>query len=126
MACLEAFSREPLLDWARSANREGVAPAELASRRLAVVRRKLEAVHPAVVMLAEFRAAGNPKFAGADEQAALAAVLGGEPGCARARVAAAGRGERCGSARLQARCLLDMAGDANLLARTWQGWRPWL
>jgi hypothetical protein len=33
---------------------------------------------------------------------------------------------RCQSAEVQARCLVDQATDANVLARSWVGWQPFL
>ena len=45
----------------------------------------------------------------------------GPDGCARRQA-----GARCGSVEIQVTCLIEQATDANILARTWGGWDPWL
>jgi len=33
---------------------------------------------------------------------------------------------QCSSVEEQVACLIDLATDANILGRTWQGWEPWV
>jgi|APGre2960657444_1045066.scaffolds.fasta_scaffold01805_4 hypothetical protein len=124
VAALDVFSREPLLDWARDAHRQGEAQEAFVGNRLSVVRRKLSMANPVSVVMHEL----PPKYAqNANGWEAMQALLRGDAarGNVRAEVCARG-GQDCASTLEQAACLVDMATDANILGRCWRGWRPWL
>ena len=80
--------------------------------------RKLRGDHPVAVMLAELTA----KHANKPHWTALQAIVKGDASNnVRARFSKAQL-----SVEEQVQSLLDQATDANILGRTWMGWRPWL
>ncbi|KXZ42647.1 hypothetical protein GPECTOR_127g525 [Gonium pectorale] len=105
---------------------DGAALAEaLARSRVSTALSKLARRHPSLVLLEELA----PRHGAAAHFPALAdAVRGTAPGhpTARAALLAAGGGGRRLSPSEQARCLLDLATDPNLLGRMYVGWRPYL
>ncbi|GMH34457.1 hypothetical protein BSKO_02291 [Bryopsis sp. KO-2023] len=131
---MEAFLREPLLDWQREAQvlskikGKKVAQGDVEHReemhaqlKVEHSKQKLRGKHPVDIMLSELagRHGGKPYWR------TLEAVVRGDPNTnRRAQVKCKGGGVL--SCEEQVECLLDQATDGNILGRTWWGWRPWI
>jgi len=99
---------------------QGIIDIEARHIRLKVTyaQRKLSLHNPTAVMLAELKA----RHSGQRHYKGLEQVVMGEPNYnQRAQCSAT-----CGSVEQQVDLLLDQATDPNILAKTWQGWSPWI
>ena len=136
LAALEAFVREPLLDWETSAyshfGRTDDAPAKMRALRMAGVRAKLGCGNPGTILLREM----EPNVALRDRGSSLFPIPAGNAAHAAyhdrlmgalTEIVMGGRRREpvLGSAAEQAGVLLEMGADPNLLMRSWKGWRSW-
>lgn len=132
VATLQVFVEDPLVEWTERASTDNKAhgksddddgPAEstrdFCRRLIDTAERKLSQYNPAHIMEADLAAGhkGKKWFAGA-----VKVVQGGAE---TVRYDALQRGVQCESVSEQVDCLIDMATDPNILARTYFGWDPW-
>jgi DNA-dependent protein kinase catalytic subunit len=95
----------------------GVVVGTFAERRLKMVRDKLELRNPAFVTCDELDESAQRATRGPMIEKMKEYTKGYREFNFRARV-----GDRCATVAEQVEALIDMASDANILARSWQGW----
>jgi len=133
LAALQVFVEDPLVEWTDraaadnkkhhdAADRDG-SPSETARnfcrRLIATAGCKLDLYNPVYVMESDLAAGHKGK---AWFESAVAVIQGTAP---QPRYEALQRGVQCASVSEQVDCLIDMASDPNILARTWFGWDAW-
>eukprot|EP01134_Creolimax_fragrantissima_P008139 CFRG8139T1 len=125
---MDVFVNEPLAEWGSMARRQrnddrlhsDVELSWYPRQKIAVVKKKLCFSHPKVVMAEELEL--NKNISNQTLNAALKVLSGDDRYDIRARIETSDTL----TAEQHVDCLIDMATDANILGRTWEGWEPWM
>eukprot|EP01119_Soliformovum_irregulare_P013151 TRINITY_DN3471_c1_g1_i1.p1 TRINITY_DN3471_c1_g1~~TRINITY_DN3471_c1_g1_i1.p1 ORF type:complete len:703 (-),score=223.51 TRINITY_DN3471_c1_g1_i1:67-2175(-) len=123
---MDVFIKEPLIDWEKLARRlsreqggEENTNVWFPKKKIEIVQRKLDGYNPAYITVQELRESVHARQ---NFMKNLESAILGDAECnARARIK-----QRCPSVKDQVECLIDQATDANILARTYFGWAPWI
>jgi DNA-dependent protein kinase catalytic subunit len=138
LTTLQVFVEDPLVEWTDRASKDTkkrggefseVGPAaeatrDFCKRLIDTAGKKLDMFNPAFVMESDLSA--NAFLAGEKRKKYRAGAVSAINGSAgNVRYEALKHGPQCSSVSEQVDCLVDMATDPNILARTYFGWDAW-